>query len=190
MQPEIWYTARNCFDSSTQTAFGWKKYIEWAKLTHLTELVSLDGILNDLIFEPDYDNPYEWQFVITEEQLIIPYFNNLDYVLEKTKQLKHFNLLAIVQEPNIQKATLANNFQFVGYDLIEIRGDISALSNCGGFEESFLSKDLNHLGLITDYQKARKIQTSLRKHTPNEEHADCYLYEIWRHKTIGRIHCQ
>ena len=29
----------------------------------------------------------------------------------------------------------------VGYDLIEKGGNISALTNCGGFDESFLPKD-------------------------------------------------
>lgn len=166
MQPEVWYTARNYFDPSVQKEFGWKEYTEWSKLTHLTELVSLDEGLNDLIFEPDYENPSDLQFVITEKQTVRPFFNNLDYVLEKTKYLKHFNLLAIIQEPIIQQADLTSRFEFIGYDLIEIAGYTSALSNSGNFYPSFVPEDLNLLGLITDYQKARKIQINLRKYNP------------------------
>ncbi|MEL7118200.1 MAG: hypothetical protein AAFO07_02130 [Bacteroidota bacterium] len=32
--------------------------------------------------------------------------------------------------------------------------------------------------------KAKKIQTDLRINNPEEHHADCYLFEVWRHKKI------
>jgi len=47
---------KNCHETS------WKKYLEWNKLTHLTEVVSLDGILNEPLVEPDYDDPDDWNY--------------------------------------------------------------------------------------------------------------------------------
>lgn len=182
MKNEIWFTARDTYDS--ELGLNWNKYKDWSKLHHLKELVSLDGSLNGLSFDPDFDS--EWQFIITDKQLITPFFNSKDYLIEKTKHLIQFNFLAVIQEPDKNKASLDENFEFIGYDLVEKNGDISALTNCGGFDESFLPKDLNSLGLVTDYFRVKKIQTDLKKYNPNEEHADCYLYEVWRHKTIGR----
>ncbi|SFB33363.1 hypothetical protein [Algoriphagus aquimarinus] len=186
MNSEIWYTARETYDSDYEVEFSWKKYIKWSKLTHLSELVSLDGILNGLAFEPDFDSAEDWKYIVTEEQMITQFFNSLDYVVEKTKDLEYFNLLAVVREPNEAKSKLDSEFDFIGYDLIETDGDVSALTNCGGFDESFLPKDLNEFGLLTEWAKAKKIQTDLRINNPEEHHADCYLFEVWRHKIIGR----
>ena len=186
MKTEIWYTARKAFGSDYEVEFSWDKYIEWSKLTHLSEVVSLDGLLNELAFESDFDSAEAWEYVVVVEQMITKFFNSLDYVIEQTKDLEYFNLLAVVREPNEAKRELNGEFDFVGYDLIERGGSISALTNCGGFDESFLPKDLNEFGLVSEWAKAKKIQTDLRINNPEEPHADCYLFEVWRHKSIGR----
>ena len=54
MSNKIWYTAREIYDAEYGVEFSWDKYIKWSKLTHLTELVSLDGLLNRLAFEPEH----------------------------------------------------------------------------------------------------------------------------------------
>lgn len=185
MTNPIWYTARETYDADYNMEFSWEKYIKWSKLTHLTELVSLDGILNGLVFEPNFNSGEDWEYIITEQQMIIPFFNSLDYVLKKTKKIIHFNLLAVVKEPNEIKKDLSNNFDFIGYDLIGMDG-VSALVNCGGFDELFLPKDLNEYGLLSEWRKAKKIQQDLRINHPDDHHAHCYLYEVWRHKIIGR----
>ena len=166
MKNEIWYTARETFDSDYKVDSSWNKYIEWSKLTHLSELVSLDGILNGLILKSDFDS--------------------INPIIEKTMGLEYFNLLAVIKEPNEEKSKLNSEFEFIGYDLIETEGNVSALTNCGGFDESFLPKDLNGFGLVTEWTRAKKIQTDLRINNPEEQHADCYLFEVWRHKRIGR----
>ena len=186
MTKEIYYTALEIYDSETGDEFSWEKYIEWSKLTHLTELVSLDGMLNGLAFKPDFDSKEDWNYIVTDENIATVFFNSREYVLDKVKDLENFNFLAVIKEPNKQKAELETEFDFVGYDLIEKDGDISALTNCGGFDETFLPTDLNEFGLISDYEKAKKIQTDLPINNPAEHHADCYLYEVWRHKNIGR----
>ncbi len=186
MTNDIYYTALEIYDSETRDEFGWKKYIQWSKLTHLRELVSLDGMLNGLVFEPDFDSKYDWNYIVTDGEMITLFFNSIDYVLEKVKGLKYYNLLAVIKEPKKEKAALETDFEFVGYDLIEKEGDISALTNCGGFDETFSPSDLNEYGLISDFDKAKKIQTELPLNNPAEHHARCFLYEVWRHKTIGR----
>ena len=54
MTNDIYYTALEIYDSQTGDEFSWEKYIEWSKLTHLRELVSLDGMLNGLAFKPNF----------------------------------------------------------------------------------------------------------------------------------------
>lgn len=186
MNPIIYYTALNTFDSTNKTGFSWGDFINFSELTHLKELVSLDSNLNRLSFMPDLNAIEEWDYFITEQERVLFYFNSIDYVLEKVKDLQTFNLLAIVKQPTAQKADIANSYDFVGYDLIEIGGDTSALSNGGGFDETFLPNQLNEFGLITDYNKATQIQKELPKNNPDNQSAECYLFEVWRHKLIGR----
>lgn len=186
MNSEIWYTVRDTYDSDYNSEFSWEKYIKWSKLTHLAELVSLDGLLNGLSFEPDFQSEEDWKYIVTEDQIVTQFFNSKDYVLDKAGDLKYFNFLAVIREPGSSKQNLVDEFEFVGYDLIEVGGDISALTNCGGFDESFSPSDLNEFGLVTDWQRARQIQKDLLANNPDEHHADCYLFEVWRHKQVGR----
>ncbi len=72
-----------------------------------------------------------------------------------------------------------DGFVFCGYDLAE-EFEISALTNCGGFDETYTYKDLNSFGLIPNYLAAQEIQKNLSANNPNEEHADCLLFAIWR----------
>jgi len=46
---------------------SWSKYLEFSRLTHLTELVSLDGMLNGRLFEPDRGDPGDWKFIVLHD---------------------------------------------------------------------------------------------------------------------------
>ena len=78
------------------------------------------------------------------------------------------------------------DFEFVGYDLLDRDYTTSALSNCGGFDETFRPSELNRCGLVDTFDKAYDIRERLFKNNPEEHHADCNVFAIWRHKKIGR----
>jgi hypothetical protein len=182
------YTSRGTYDKNYEgTDMSWEKYKEWSRLSHLTELVSLDGMLNEILVEPDYNNADDWKYIHTDGQWQTNFFTSLNYVLEKTRQKNHFNLLTVVINPEQDCRNVnVDGFDFIGYDLLDQDYGISALSNCGGFDETFLPKELNHLGLIDDYNKAFDIQKRLLINNPEEHHADTNVIAVWRHKTIGR----
>ena len=62
----FWYTAKNIF-SPINDGTSWEKYIEWSKLTQLEELVSLDTMLCELMFDPDYDNVELYDYIICDQ---------------------------------------------------------------------------------------------------------------------------
>jgi hypothetical protein len=74
--------------------------------------------------------------------------------------------------------TLAE-FEFVGFDLIELETQTSALTNCGGFVGAFSPHDLSSKGLISEYGRAVEIQRELRRLYPEEHHANCELWAIF-----------
>lgn len=180
-----WYTAIETFDNSDGPS--WSKYIELSKLVHLTELVSLDQMLNGLMFEPDRGEKGDWNFIIMDDHYYTGMFNSLDYVIEKVKNKKQYNLLSVVKEPNEKcESTRIQDFEFVGYELLDKDYSTSALSNCGGFDETFLPNDLNHYGLIDTFDKAYDIRNRLFNNNQKDFHADCNIFGLWRHKKLGR----
>lgn len=185
---KFWYTARGTYDKYYgQDGMSWEKYIEWSKLSHLKEVVSLDTMLNELLVEPDRDNAEDWDHIVTNHLYETGCFTNLDYVIKRMQQTPIFNLLTITQEPTKECNSITiKDFEFMGYDLLDQSYDTSALTNCGGFDETFLPSDINDVGLISEFEKAYAIKKRLLENNPNEYHADCNVVAIWRHKTMGR----
>ena len=184
----LYYTARRRYDKTFNgDVMSWDKYIEWSKLKHLTELVSLDGMLNEVLIEPDRNNSDDWNHIVTDDSYETGFFTTLEYVLQRTKSIDKYNLLMVAIEPNQEcKSIPVDDFDFIGYDLLDKDYSISALTNCGGFDETFLPKDLNILGLIDDFEKAYDIKKRLLENNPEEYHADTNVIAVWRHKSIGR----
>ncbi len=161
--------------------------MEWSKLTHLNEIVSLDTELNTEAYSFDSNLKEDLDHNITIDELPTIFCDSLEYLLQRVdSSLKYFNLLAVIKDPSSEKVNLNTEFSFMGYDLIEIGRGQSALTNNSGFDKTFLPIDINKFGLITDYEKAKRIQFELPINYPDRWNTECYLYELWRHKIIGR----
>lgn len=143
--------------------------------------------MNDILVEPDFDNEDDWNFIHTVGNIQTGFFTTQDYVFKRLKANGKFNLLSVVIEPEQDCSEIKiHDYEFVGYELLDQDFGISALTNCGGFDESFLSTDLNDKGLIDNFKKANEIKKRLLENNPLEHHADTNVIAVWRHKTIGR----
>lgn len=184
----FWYAARATFDKLSQDVkFSWDNFVEWSKLSHLKELVSVDFSLNEDLVKPNLKNDNDWNFIVLDEYYHTGFYTTADYVLTNKKAQEKFNFLTIVKEPTEECETIqVKDFEFVGYDLLDYAYEISALTNCGGFNETFLLNELNQYGLISEFEKVYDIKKRLLENNPEEHHADCNVIAIWRHKTIGR----
>lgn len=159
----------------------WENYILWSELYHVTEIVSLDCSLCPSIIKKLDEESKNY---LIDEWSYYNIFKDLDWLQNRVSNTSNTQIVAIWHEPpkNCIEVFLNNRFEFCGFDLIEEYTRISALVNCGGFNEAFLPNDLNNFGLISDYNDARKIQENLVKKYPDEDHADCDLWAIWRIK--------
>lgn len=181
---EIWFTSRSIHDKDSNES-SWKQEVKWPRLNQFDELVSLDGVLNNLTFEPDFET--EIKEIVSVENQVTQFFKSIDYVKRKSNHLDYYNLLAIIREPQKSKQSqLERDFDFIGYDLIEADGNASALTNDHVFNEIVKPKEQNKYGLISTYERAKEIQIELSKNNKGAHHADYYLFEVWRHKFIGR----
>ena len=184
------YTARSVFDKTyNKDGHTWDSYAEWSKLTNLKEVISLDVILNKSLVEPDYDNADDWNFIHIDGLQQTNFFKTTDYVLRRMEPTEKFNLLAVVIEPPHDcKDVKLEDFEFIGYDLLDREYGTSALTNLAGLNETFFPSDLTEFGLIDDYEKAFDVKKRLLKNNPETHHADTNVIAVWRHKTIGRAH--
>ena len=157
----------------------WRKYAEWAKIPALTEVVSLDALLCGHLVKEFSDE--DWKHIVNEN-FRLDYFCHLDYLLSRVLDKERRNILGLYRNPaaHIAEAPAAGAFKFMGYDLIEEETQISALTNCGGFADCFLNEELNSYGLIGAFDRASEVKRSLVTKHPEEHHAQCELYAIWR----------
>jgi hypothetical protein len=159
----------------------WDRYVTWSGLSQLIEVVSLDSVLCPTL--PEQLTPADWNYNVHADYLAF-FFRSLDYLRNRVAGNGPLNLLAVLQNPTefeVAEMSLPG-FAFAGFDLVDIRGDISALTNCGGFDGVFLNAELSELGLLTNLTRAQQAQISLRLEYPEESHAECHVWGIWRQR--------
>lgn len=162
---------------------GWQRYFEWAEIPQLTELVSLDGMLCPSLI--DFETAEDWNHGVQVGERFE--YSDLEYLLKRACACADCNVLAVYRNSprHIDALPTSRQFAFAGYDLIEDLTRISALVNCGGFPESFSTSELNHFGLIDSFERASTVRESLARNNPQEAHAQCEVYAIWRLDTVA-----
>jgi hypothetical protein len=171
------FVAKRRFDPSAGER--WAQYVAWSGLTQLTELVSLDEILCPTL--PERLVPADWEYNVQADYLT-SYFRSLDYLRQRVAREPEINLLAVLQNPSaglVERVALPG-FEFVGFDLLDVHGDVSALTNCGGFDEVFAGTELSNQGVLTDLGRAYEVQRGLRALIPAQSHAECHVWAVWR----------
>jgi len=164
-----------------ETFIPTEKYIEWSRLFQVEEIVSLDCSLCPSVIDIEAGDMEHLQ----QEEYYYAIFSNLDWVLQRTRNVKDKEILAVLKEPSeeCKDISIHQGFYFCGYDLVEDDTKISALTNCGGFDKAFLPSDLSRHGLIKDFIEAKKVQLLLREKYPEDDHAYCSLWAIWKMDT-------
>ena len=175
-----WFIATEKFGPSKGEA--WRKYLTWSGLTHLQELVSLDPILCPPILSAireDY-----WPHIVNEN-FMLSYFVDLDFLLAEVSNIIEKNVLCVFRNPVTQPRPpiYFADSSFLGYDLVDVEGSASALSNCGGFPEVSAPSELSSHGLLITHIRASEVQADLRTLYPNDHHANCHIWAIFRSLT-------
>jgi len=173
-----WFAATERFDPRAGEA--WAKYIAWSGLTQLEELVSLDCMLNPPVFKEMKDE--YWAHAVNED-FMFGYFLDLDFLRAQLAGAENYNLLCVYRNPE-SEPTMPKfeglGFALLGYDLVDVEGGVSALTNCGGFPDVFGNAEISPKGLLNSHARAVEVQAKLRQLHPEEHHADCHVWAIGR----------
>jgi hypothetical protein len=173
------FVAKRPFDPSVGDR--WDRYVAWSGLSQLREVVSLDTMLCPTV--PEELTAADWDYNVHADYQVF-FFRSLDYLLMRVTADGPLNILAVLQNPaaaDLAAVTLPG-FAFAGFDVVDVHGDVSALTNCGGFEGVFVHAELSELGLLTDLSRAQEVQASLPVQYPEEPHAACHIWAIWRRR--------
>src|SRR5262245_31658494 len=170
MQP--WFIATESFGPHAGDI--WTRYVEWSGLEHLQEVVSLDPMLCPTVL-PDIA-PHYWDHIVNEDFMLV-FFTDLDFLLEQIRDIPDRNLLCVYRNPPGEPPPYEGSirFDFLGYDLVDVEGSASALTNCGGFPDVFANSELSSIGLLASHARALEVQAELRAKYPDEVHADCHV---------------
>lgn len=164
-----WFTATQQFGPVDGKA--WRKYVEWSGLTQLTELLSLDPMLCPPALSEIRDD--YWPHIVNEDYML-HYFHDLNFLQRQIAGIPRINLLAVMRNPEKEPPqSLAQDFEFVGYDLLDVDNTASALTNCGGFPAVFRNSELSNHGLLTDFRRAMEVKQLLRSLHHEEPHSNC-----------------
>ncbi|MBW9065696.1 hypothetical protein JNB71_20535 [Rhizobium herbae] len=171
------YIAVERFDPSKGSQ--WRDYIVWSGLTQLDEVVSLDGMLCPVILKETKAS--YWNHIVNEDGML-NFFTDLDFLKQQLGSQANLNILAVLRNPSEEAVLqgLGDRFRFLGYDLLDQDQGVSALTNCGGFPDVFANAELSTKGLLQSHGRAREVQCGLKERYPQEYHADCNIWAIFR----------
>ena len=122
--------------------------------------------------------------IVSVDCSLFPYDERRKYDGEANLAHNEQLLAVMMVEKGDELPTLAG-YEFCGFDLAEgedfgVAGT-SALANCPNcFDEVFTFRDLNKYCLLDSRQEAERLQELLPRQYPDEPHAFCSVYAIWR----------
>ena len=169
---------------SPELGGSWTKFVSWSGLRHLAEVVGLDASLCPSVFGPV--TSADWDHLVYGEELG-NCFDDPEYlrtrVADRYDPRRH-QFLAVAREASGGEvdAVELKGFRFMGFDLID-ETSTSALTNCGGFQHAFDNSELSACGLIESAERAYELRDSLATLYPEESHAQCVVWALWRRET-------
>jgi hypothetical protein len=180
MQPV--FVAKRRFDPAAGER--WTRYVAWSGLSQLREVVSLDEMLCPTV--PEQLVAADWEYNVHADYQT-SYFRSLEYLRERVGSGAGLNVLAILRNPSAGdlERVVPPGFGLLGFDMLDVHGDVSALTNCGGFDDVFAKAELSPLGLLPELSRACEVREALRAAYPHERHAECHVWAIWRDAGIS-----
>jgi hypothetical protein len=158
----------------------WDNYVKWSGLDHLKEVVSLDPLLCPSVL-PEIKNHY-WPHIVNED-FMLDFFLDYDFLKNELADVPRKNVLCVFRNPSQQPvAPPIGDFEFLGYDLVDVHNGARALTNCGGFPDVYANSELSEVALLPDFKRAFEVQESLRSKHPEEFHANCHRWAVFRAK--------
>jgi hypothetical protein len=131
-----WFIATEQF--TPERGERWDGYIRWSGLTQLHEVVSLDGMLCPPLLGGNGGVKDDYWPHIVKEDFMLDFFVAYEFLKQEVAGIQRkLNVLCVFRNPEAQPVPPSPDFEFLGYDLVDVHGFNSALTNYGGFPDVF-----------------------------------------------------
>lgn len=179
-----WYIATARFDPTSNPS-EWASYVARTGLHDLIEVVTLDDLLCPPVLQDI--KPTYWPHIVNED-FMLHFFHDLEFMLAEVQTATPMNILCVYRNPETHPPPPdQGSWAFVGYDLVDVWGGNSALTNCGGFPKAFLESELSTQGLLPNRERAFEVQHALRSQYENEHHSDCHVWAVYRCNGLPQV---
>ena len=157
----------------------WTAWVAWSGLAHVRELVSLDTILCPEA--PERLVAEDWEHNVHADYQVM-HFRSLAYLQQRVAGTPDLNVLALLQNPTAPEVAEIRppGFDFAGFELLDVHGDVSALTDCGGFPAVFAGGELNAFGLLSDSRGPTTCAAAPDARTPRSRTPQCDVWALWR----------
>jgi hypothetical protein len=174
---EPWFMATEKF--GPWNGPSWTNSISRSGLNQLEEVVSLDPMLCGTVL-PEIKPEY-WNYIVNEN-FMLNFFTDLEFLLREAAAVQDKNVLGVFRNPPDDPFVSGQpiHLEFLGYDLMDVIGSASALTNCGGFPKAFSNAELTGKGPLASRKRAFEVRDVLRRFYPEDPHADCHVWAIFR----------
>jgi hypothetical protein len=177
-----YYAAIERFDRNNGER--WMEYIRYMDRTDLIRIVTLDSILCPPVVHVESSD--DWQFVAKEE-FMLDFFTDLDFVLRRVVGHRPSVVVAVARDPSEADVSGFSHadFEFAGFDVVDIQFVTSAIFNNSHFPGIFNVSELSpESGLIMLRERAFEIRDTLRQRYPDRDETKCCVWAIWRYTGI------
>ncbi len=111
---------------------------------------------------------------------LFPHFERRKYN-KRTLLKENEQILAVLKINKGKEIPIIDGYEFCGFDLAEEDTKVSTLTNCYDILDGIYPYEkLNQYGLLDNIEDAEMIQEQLPINDPDEPHAYCDIYAIWR----------
>jgi hypothetical protein len=129
----------------------------------------------------------EFSHSLAQEEFMLDFFTNLDFVLQRLSGHRPSVVVAVARDPSAADVSdfPHPDFEFAGFDIVDVQFVASALLNGCNFPEAFDVSELSSKsGLIKSRERAFRIRDALHQHYPNRDKKKSPVWAIWRYTGI------
>jgi hypothetical protein len=156
----------------------WQKYINWYGCHSLNEVVTMDQMLCPNLVERLTDE--DWKHNVQSDYRTY-FFRDFEYLFNRISYDPSKNQILLLTEMPAKPLEASTNFEVCGYDIVDVYCSTSVITNCGGFSAIFTREDLNHYGIVADFENALTIAKDLRRKYAFDQHcSNCAVWGIQR----------
>ena len=126
--------------------------------------------------------PEDWQHNIQQNNYLF-WFSDWHYLRQRQSWESDTQQVIAIWEAPLTRQSPPEYFQHCGFDIVDRDGEISVLTNCGGFPDLYTFEDVNQFGLLDNLNQTQTIVNNLHQKYGDDYHCrECQIWQVARYQ--------